>query len=324
MNPPTSAVPATVLTGFLGSGKTTVLNYILKAEHGRRVAVIVNEFGAVSVDGKLLEAAADQMVQLSNGCVCCTVRADLITGIQRLFQRGGFDYLVIETTGLADPGPVAQTFFNIPALQRYVKLDSVVTVVDCERIETLLQRHEVARSQVELADFLLLSKTDLVPEGQPARVAEALRAINPEALQLRAEHGRVPLDALLDIHAFDLAQKTGRRPDLLDEMAPARHATDIRSAAFTFDRPFHLKRFEAFLDGLTRDDGILRAKGVLGAAGMGRRMVFHGVCGRYTLYPDREWEPNEPRTSDLVFIGPADALKENELRARLERALAHS
>src|SRR5882757_7921605 len=157
-------VPVTILTGFLGAGKTTLLNYILKQHHGYKFAAIVNEVGKIGIDGALIEKTDDDILELSNGCLCCTVRKDLVKGVQSLLKKGGFDYLLIETTGIADPGPVAQTFLNIPQLQQFARLDSIITVVDAEQIEKQMTDAETAREQVAMADYLLLNKTDLVDE----------------------------------------------------------------------------------------------------------------------------------------------------------------
>src|SRR5580704_9606792 len=186
-------IPATILTGFLGAGKTTLLNYILKEQNTYKFGIIVNEVGEIGIDGQLVENASEEMIQLNNGCVCCTVRKDLVKGVQRLLERGGFDYLLVETTGIADPGPVAQTFLNIPQLTKYVRLDSIITVVDAEQIGKQMKETETAREQVAMADFILLNKIDLVSAPELAAVEETIRDLNPQAELFRTDHSHVNL-----------------------------------------------------------------------------------------------------------------------------------
>src|ERR1700761_6260672 len=174
-------VPVSILTGFLGAGKTTLLNYILKQQHGYKFAVIVNEVGKIGIDGMLVENQKEEIVQMNNGCVCCTVRKDLVKGVQSLVKKGGFDYLLIETTGIADPGPVAQTFLNIPQLQQFVRMDSIITVVDSEQIEKQMRETKTAREQIVMADFVLANKTDLVDEPHLEKIEATIRELNPDA-----------------------------------------------------------------------------------------------------------------------------------------------
>lgn len=296
-------IPVSILTGFLGAGKTTLVNYILREQSEYKFAVIVNEMGQVGIDGGLIENQRDEVVELANGCVCCTVRKDLIQGIQKLIQRGGFDYLLIETTGIADPGPVAQTFFNIPALQKFVQLDGIVTLVDAENILRQLKEEEVARAQIAMADTIVLNKTDLVGEDRINAIFKRLREINPHAAIHRSQQSRVPLKLLLDVHAFDLDKKLAVDPKFLDELRSDRAHADISSCAFEFDRPFEVEKFEAFVQDLSEKEKVYRSKGFLSIKGQPTRAVFHGVNNRFHIFWDRPWKAGEAQRSQLVFIG---------------------
>ena len=312
-------IPVTILTGFLGAGKTTLLNYILKQQHGYKFAVIVNEIGKIGIDGALIEKTDDDVLELSNGCLCCTVRKDLVKGVQNLLKRGGFDYLLIETTGIADPGPVAQTFLNIPQLQQHVRLDSIVTVVDAEQIAVQMKETETAREQIAMADFLLLNKTDLVDPAHLATTEEMLRGLNPHATIFRTNQSQANLKELLDMHAFQLDRKLETDPEFLNELRQ-RHHHDIESVSFEFDRPFVVEKFEIFVGELSEKEKVYRSKGFISISGNPRRAIFHGVNNRFTIMWDRLWEKGEKRTSQLVFIGKG--LKADAIRARLEQCLA--
>ena len=308
-----------VLTGFLGAGKTTLLNHILKEQSDYKFGVIINEVGEIGIDGQLVETQSDDIVEMSNGCICCTVRKDLVKGVQKLLKKEDLDYILIETTGVADPGPVAQTFINIPQLQQYARLDSIVTLVDAEHLLSQLKDAEVARQQVTLADFVLLNKVDLVDDTHLAAVEAEIQELNPHARIFRTKQARVNLKDLLDLQAFDLDRKLAVDPEFLDELKGSNHS-EIGAFAFRFEQPLDMAQLETELQELSETAKVYRSKGILWIRGIPRRAVFHGVNNRFTLYWDRLWDKEEQRSSQLVFIGMD--LDESAIRQRLARCLA--
>jgi G3E family GTPase len=319
-------IPVTVLTGFLGAGKTTLLNRILREQHGRRYAVIVNEFGAIGVDGDLVVGAEDEVVELNNGCICCKVRGDLIRVVSGLVRRkGGFDGILIETSGLADPAPVVQTFFIDDLIRQHARLDSVICVADACHLQARLADSREAAEQLAQADVVLLNKSDLVDAVEVAAVEAGIRRINPTAELLPSIRCTVPLATLLDRGAFDLkrlhiAPSQGEGSELprgertyryvpVNPGASAIHAEphshDIDSVSLRVDKPLERTRFLSWLQQLVVEQGqdLLRAKGIVDLAGSERRFVFQGVHMTMDTDFDRPWRVGEHRDSRLVFIG---------------------
>ena len=305
-------IPVTILTGFLGSGKTTLLNRILQEQHGHRIAVIENEFGEIGIDNEiLLQDAGEQIIEMNNGCICCTVRGDLIRILGELAQRHGqlpFERVIIETTGLADPAPVAQTFFVDDAIGAAYLLDSIVTVVDAKHGSRQLDEHAQAQEQVGFADRILLSKTDLVSAAEAVLLLDRLRRMNPRAPVVPVHFGQTDIDALLDVRGFNLTSILDIDPRFLEDVAHAHHHhyhDGIESFAWQDERPFDLLQLEGFLDGLVRFYGqdLLRYKGVLNVAGADDRLVFQGVHQVMGGSQGRPWLPGEQRRSAMVFIG---------------------
>ncbi len=300
--PGSRAVPVTILTGYLGAGKTTLLNHILGADHVRRIAVIENEYGAVSIDHGLVVGADDAIYEMANGCICCTVRADLVRLLDRLVQRGAtFDHLLVETTGLADPGPVAQTFFADEATRAAFALDGIVTLVDALHVRQQLARGVESVAQIALANVLVLNKTDLVSAGELDAIEGQLRDLNPLARIVRSERAAVPLDTILDIGAFDPAAFERRRP--IDPMAHD-HDDGIVSVVVEAAGDVNVTILDLWLGQVlrARSADIFRLKGFLSLAGEPRRLVIQAVHSIVDVRPGRPWG-DTPRLSQLVFIG---------------------
>jgi G3E family GTPase len=339
-------IPVTVLTGYLGAGKTTLLNRILSEDHGRKFAVIVNEFGAIGIDNDLIVGANEEVFEMNNGCICCTVRGDLIRIIEGLLKRKGkFDAIIVETTGLADPAPVAQTFFVDADVQNSARLDAVVTVADAKWLAERLKDAPEAKSQIAFADVIILNKTDLVGAEELREVEARIRAINPYAKLHEAVKCAVPISEVLGRNAFDLDRILEIEPQFLEvEEEPDHdhrrdhgshdghpndhaheehgahglkhyHDEEMQSVALTIEGDVDPDKFMPWINHYIQTEGpsILRSKGILAFKAEPRRFVFQGVHMILDGDLQRDWGPGEKRVSRVVFIGRN--LKEDEIRA---------
>jgi len=343
-------IPVTVLTGYLGAGKTTLLNRILTEQHGKKYAVIVNEFGEIGIDNDLVVGADEEVFEMNNGCICCTVRGDLIRILEGLMKRRGkFDAIIVETTGLADPAPVAQTFFVDQEVQETARLDAVVTVADAKWLSARLKDAPEAKNQIAFADVIVLNKTDLVDPAELREVEARIRAINPYAKLHTTQRCAVPLDAVLERNAFNLDRILEIEPDFLaeddhdhdhdhhehghEDHAHHGHAhghgglkhyhdEDMQSVAIAHDGDVDAQKFMPWLNDLVQREGgkILRSKGILAFKGEPKRFVFQGVHMMLDGDVQREWKPDEKRLSKLVFIGRD--LPEDKIRQGFQACLA--
>jgi G3E family GTPase len=303
----TTKTPVTLLTGYLGAGKTTLLNRILTENHGKKYAVIVNEFGEEGIDNDLVIGADEEVFEMNNGCICCTVRGDLIRIISGLMERAeGFDGIIVETTGLADPGPVIQTFFVDDDLRELVTLDQVVTLVDAVHFLGRVDDSHEAEEQVAFADLVVLNKTDLASPEQLAATRAKITQLNGQARVLETVQSNAPLEEVLHRGAFDLARILDIEPGILEE-DPEDHEHDdsVASISLSSDTPLDARSFSAWMKGVVREHGtqIFRSKGILAFDDAPRRYVFQGVHMVMDSQWGAEWGQTEDRRSRLVFIG---------------------
>jgi G3E family GTPase len=320
-------IPATILTGFLGSGKTTLLKRVLTEAHGQKIAVIENEFGSENIDNEILvQDSNEQIIQLNNGCVCCSIREDLRTTLADLAEKRrkgelSFDRVVIETTGLADPGPVAQTFFMDDEIAESYLLDSILTLVDAKHGQQQLDDRQEARMQVGFADQIFFSKADLVDADAMQALMHRVRHMNPRAPQSQVNFGEVPIAKVFDLKGFNLNAKLDIDPDFLKADAhdqhdhvhdehcdhPHHHAheDDVKSFVFRSDKPMNPAKLEIFLGSIVQVYGpkMLRYKGVLNMKGSERKVIFQGVHQLMGSDLGPKWMPGEKKTSKMVFIG---------------------
>jgi G3E family GTPase len=344
-------IPVTVLTGYLGAGKTTLLNRILSENHGKKYAVIVNEFGEIGIDNDLIIGADEEVFEMNNGCICCTVRGDLVRIMEGLMRRRGkFDAIIVETTGLADPAPVAQTFFVDEDVQKNARLDAVVTVADAKWLSDRLKDAPEAKNQIAFADVIVLNKTDLVSKGELSEVEARIRGINPYAKLHRTERCKVKLSDVLERGAFDLDRILDIEPDFLEpgddhdhdhhhhhhhdhdhdhhdhshdhgHGLKHYHDEEMQSLSLKSDKPLDPILFMPWLQQLVQAEGqkILRSKGILAFADDDDRYVFQGVHMMLEGDHQRKWKDGEKRESRVVFIGRE--LPEELIRAGFESCI---
>ena len=341
-------IPVTVLTGYLGAGKTTLLNRILSEPHGKKYAVIVNEFGEIGIDNDLVIGADEEVFEMNNGCICCTVRGDLVRILDGLMRRKGkFDAIIVETTGLADPAPVAQTFFVDENVGRKTKLDAVVTVADAKWLNERLKDAPEAKNQIAFADVILINKTDLVSAEELDEVEARIRGINPYAKVHKTERAQIPLSEVLGRNAFDLDRILDIEPEFLegdghdhdhdhdhghdhdDHDHEAHHGglkhyhdEEMQSVSLRSDKPLDPDKFFPWVQDLVQKEGpnILRCKGILAFKDDDERFVFQGVHMILDGDHQRPWNKGEKRDSRIIFIGRN--LPEEKIRQEFERCIA--
>lgn len=300
-------IPVTVISGFLGAGKTTLVNHLLNQNKQYRIGVIVNEFGEVGIDGQLIVSEQEALIEINNGCVCCTVRADLVASVKEMLDLAGhrLHRLVIETSGLADPAPVLQTFLADPDLRTQVELESVITVIDALHLNSQI-KDEIVREQIAFADTLIINKTDLIQSHELSDIQTEIRLINRTAAVVQTQHSKVPVDALFGTKRFSLPNLLMIEPDILEgEDHDHEHDASISSCSVVTSGALDPERFNRWINQLVNEQGqrLMRMKGLLNFASEHRRFHFHSVHMLLEAVPGRRWENQEPRDNRFVFIG---------------------
>ncbi|MGR6004499.1 CobW family GTP-binding protein [Bacillus cereus] len=298
-------IPVTILTGFLGSGKTTLLNRILSENHGKKLAVIVNEIGQIGIDNQLIMNVEEEIMEMTNGCLCCTVREDLLVALKQLLDvkaegKMDFDGLVIETTGLANPGPIIQTFFLDPVIQSAYQINGVVTVVDSYHIHKHFEKGLEAKEQIAFADVVLVNKLDLIEENEKENLLHEIQGINPTAKLIEATNCEVDIPSLLQIQTFKTKDTLQIYPH-----KEHNHLEGVKSFVLREERPLDLQKLNEWMSAVVQELGeyLYRYKGILSIDGVDKRIVFQGVHTLFVASYDREWQEGEERVSEVVFIG---------------------
>lgn len=298
-------IPVTIVTGFLGSGKTTLLNRVLSEHHGHRFAVIVNEIGKIGIDSALIVNVEEEVMEMTNGCLCCTVREDLLVALKKLLQsrkkgEARFEGLLIETTGLANPGPIIQTFFLDETIQASYELDGIVTVVDAYHIQQHFEKGMEAEEQVAFADLIILNKQDLVTTSQLEEVKYQMQSLNPTAQIVSTVNSEIDFGLLFGIQTFRTRDTLDIRPHL-----PKDHLMGVQAFVLREERPIDMVKLNHWMTAVVSELGeyLYRYKGIIAAQGMDRRVVFQGVHTLFAASYDRPWKQEEERKSEVVFIG---------------------
>ncbi|MFC0522939.1 CobW family GTP-binding protein [Pontibacillus salicampi] len=319
-------VPVTIVTGFLGAGKTTLINEIGK-QTNEKIAYIINEFGDIGIDGQLVERTEEEIIEVNNGCICCNVRGDLIKTLSTLLfsKKEGlieFDRVVIETTGLADPAPVVQTFLMYPEMMEAFEVDSVCTIVDVQNISYHLDQKDESIYQIAFADVLIFNKTDLSSEQELNNLTNRINAINPTAKRIFTNHSRININEILGVYAFDLQEKLAIDPNLMKQIHRPHHNDDVVSVALEGQQPLDMKKVNLWFSYLVelKGESLYRYKGILNIQGETNRLIFQGVHMLLASDRGREWSKDETKKSELIFIGTG--LDKDTLQEQFESCIA--